>query len=351
MSPAKAQVLTVPGPQGEREVRISSPDRELWPGEGITKWDLANYLVAVADPFLAANGDRPVALQRFPTGIDGEEFFSKNPPRGVPEYAVTTMCTYPSGRRHPQLVLTEIATAVWAAQMNTITFHPWPMRSADNDRPDELRIDLDPQPGRGFADAVEAAVALREVMANAGLRAWVKTSGNRGVHVYAPIAPTHEILEVRHAVIGLARELERHLPDLVTTAWWKEERGERVFVDFNQMCRDRTIAGAYSPRPLPGAPVSTPLAWGSLGQAKPGDFTLRTVPQILADGDPWQGMHEDPGDVAGALALWQADVDERGMGELNFPPDYPKMPGEPPRVQPSKKVAENWDEGGNRREG
>ena len=175
------------------------------------------------------------------------------------------MCTYPSGRKHPQLVIDEIASAVWAAQMNTITFHPWPVRTADVDNPDELRIDLDPQPGRGFKDAVEAAYALREVMAEIGLTAWAKTSGNRGVHVYARVAPTHEFLDVRHGVIGIARELERRLPDLVTTSWWKEERGERIFVDFNQACRDRTIASAYSPRPLPGAPG---LDAGDVGGAR-----------------------------------------------------------------------------------
>ncbi|MDF8265869.1 non-homologous end-joining DNA ligase [Luteipulveratus flavus] len=338
MSPAKAQVLEVPGPDGVREVRVSSPDRVLWPDDGVTKLDLAQYLVAVAEPFLRANADRPVALQRFPGGIDGEQFFSKNPPRGVPDYTRTTMCTYPSGRQHPQLVIDEIASAVWMVQMNTITFHPWPMRSDDNDNPDELRIDLDPQPGRAFADVVEAALALRELMESLSLTPWVKTSGSRGLHVYARIERTHEILQVRHGVIGIARELERRLPDLVTTAWWKEERGERIFVDFNQACRDRTIAGAYSARPLPGAPVSMPVPWSSLRDVAVSDYTVRTAPGILAaDGDAWAGMDDAVGDVATALALWDEDVQERGLGEMPFPPDYPKMPGEPRRVQPSKK--------------
>ncbi|KNX37023.1 non-homologous end-joining DNA ligase [Luteipulveratus halotolerans] len=338
MSPAKAEVLEVPGPDGVREVRISSPDRVLWPDDGITKIDLARYVASVAEPFLRANADRPVALQRFPTGIDGEEFFSKNPPRGVPAYTRTTMCTYPSGRRHPQLVIDEIASAVWMVQMNTITFHPWPMRSDDNDNPDELRIDLDPQPGRAFADVVEAAYGLKDVLEEIGLTPWVKTSGNRGVHVYARIRRTHEILDVRHGVIGIARELERRLPDLVTTAWWKEERGERIFVDFNQMCRDRTIAAAYSARPLPGAPVSMPVPWSALRDVAVSDFTVRTAPDHLqAEGDAWAGMDDAAGDVAAAIALWDKDVEERGLGEMPFPPDYPKMPGEPRRVQPSKK--------------
>ena len=341
---ADAQVLEVEGPDGLRQVRLSSPDRVMWPDAGITKGDLAAYVVAVGDPLVHHLGDRPVTLQRFPDGIDGDEFFQKNPPKGMPDWVRTVSCRYPSGRRHAQIVVDEVATAVWAVQMNTVTFHPWPVRSANNDNPDELRIDLDPQPGRTFQDSVEAALALRELMAEIGLTAFAKTSGNRGVHVYARVAPTHEFLDVRHGVIGIARELERRLPDLVTTSWWKEERGERVFVDFNQACRDRTIASAYSPRPLPGAPVSMPVTWTELTTVTPGDFTVLTVPDVLEDrGDAWADIDAEVGDVAGALALWQRDVDERGLGELNFPPDYPKMPGEPPRVQPSKRRTDKAD--------
>jgi bifunctional non-homologous end joining protein LigD len=339
-----AQVVEVEGPDGVREVRLSSPDRLMWPDAGITKGDLAAYVVAVGDPLVHHIGDRPVTLQRFPDGIEGEEFYQKNPPKGMPGWVRTVSCRYPSGRRHAQVVIDEVATAVWAVQMNTVTFHPWPVRTADNDNPDELRIDLDPQPGRTFADAVEAAHALRELLAEVGLTGWAKTSGNRGVHVYARIAPTHEFLEVRHGVIGIARELERRLPDLVTSSWWKEERGERVFVDFNQACRDRTIASAYSPRPLPGAPVSMPVSWTELSTVSPGDFTVLTVPDVLEDrGDAWEGIDDEVGDVSGALGLWQRDVEERGLGELNFPPDYPKMPGEPPRVQPSKRRTDKAD--------
>ena len=342
-----ATVLQVPGPDGVvRDVRISSPDRVIWPtwedtagtaSTEITKLQLAEYTVAVAEPMMRALGDRPITLQRFPEGIAGEEFFSKNPPRGVPEWARSVMCTYPSARSHPQLVIDEIATAVWAVQMNTVTFHPWPVRSTNNDNPDELRIDLDPQPGTGFSDAVRAAYVLRDLLSEIGLTPWVKTSGNRGVHVYARVRPTHEFLDVRHGVIGIARELERRMPDEVTAAWWKEERGRKVFVDFNQANRDRTIASAYSPRPLPGAPVSMPVPWEQLGEVGPGDFTVRTVPEILArEGDAWAGIDEAAGDVSAAIALWDTDVHERGLGEMPFPPDYPKMPGEPPRVQPSR---------------
>jgi bifunctional non-homologous end joining protein LigD len=341
---ADAQVLEVEGPDGPRQVRLSSPDRVMWPDAGITKGDLAAYVVAVGDPLVHHIGDRPVTLQRFPDGIEGEEFYQKNPPKGMPDWVRTVSCRYPSGRRHDQIVVDEVASAVWAVQMNTVTFHPWPVRTADNDNPDELRIDLDPQPGRTFQDSVEAALALRELMAEIGLTAFAKTSGNRGVHVYARVAPTHEFLDVRHGVIGIARELERRLPDLVTTSWWKEERGERIFVDFNQACRDRTIASAYSPRPLPGAPVSMPVTWAELTTVSPGDFTVLTVPDVLEDrGDAWADIDAEVGDVAGALALWQRDVDERGLGELNFPPDYPKMPGEPPRVQPSKRRTDKAD--------
>jgi bifunctional non-homologous end joining protein LigD len=340
-----AKVLEIPGPAGEvRDVRISSPERLIWPAAGdrdnagITKLQLAGYTIAVADAMLRALGDRPVTLQRFPEGIEGEEFFSKNPPRGVPEWARSVICTYPSARRHPQLVIDEIATAVWAVQMNTVTFHPWPVRSADNDNPDELRIDLDPQPGTGFADAARAAYVLKDLLEEIGLTGWAKTSGNRGVHVYARIRPTHEFLDVRHGVIGIARELERRMPDEVTTAWWKEERGEKVFVDFNQANRDRTIASAYSPRPLPGAPVSMPVPWERLAEVSPGEFTVRTVPAILsADGDAWARIDDAVGDVSTAIALWDLDVAERGLGEMPFPPDFPKMPGEPRRVQPSRK--------------
>ena len=333
---AEATVLSIEGPQGTREVRISSPSRVMWPELGITKLDLAKYLVEVGEAFIAANGDRPVALQRFSDTIDGDQFFSKNPPKGTPDFVRSVMVRYPSARSHPQLVLDEPAAAVWAAQMNTVVFHPWPSRADNSDNPDQLRIDLDPQPGTDFDDAVPAALELRNVLAEAGLTAFLKTSGNRGLHVYAPIEPVREFLDVRHAVIAAARELERRMPEKVTTSWWKEERGQKVFVDFNQANRDRTIAGAYSPRALPHAPVSCPIEWEELGSVSPRDFTLLTVPDRLRSvGDPWARFHESPGTIDTLLAWWQRDLDS-GLGELPFPPDYPKMPGEPPRVQPSR---------------
>lgn len=333
---SEATVLPVDGPHGTREVRISSPSRIMWPELGLTKLDLAKYLVDVGDAFIAANGGRPLALQRFGDNIDGEQFFSKNPPKGAPDYIRSVKVIYPSARSHPQLVIDEPAAAVWAAQMNTVVFHPWPSLAENSDNPDQLRIDLDPQPGTDFDDAVPAAVELRKVLEEAGLNAFLKTSGNRGIHVYAPIEPVKEFLDVRHAVIAAARELERRMPDKVTTSWWKEERGEKIFVDFNQANRDRTIAGAYSPRALAHAPVSCPITWEELETANPKDFTILTVPERLRTvGDPWADFHEKPGTIDTLLEWWQRDLDS-GLGELPFPPDYPKMPGEPPRVQPSR---------------
>ena len=328
--------LTVPGPHGDREVGVSSPNRVIWPELGITKQELAEYLITVREPFLNANGDRPVSLERFPEGVGGESFFSKNPPKGAPDYIRAETVTYNSGRRHPQLVLTEIAQAVWAAQMNTIVFHPWASLTANTDNPVELRIDLDPQPGTGFAEAAAVAPALREVLAEAGLTAWIKTSGSRGIHVFCPIEPAYEFLDVRHAVIAAGRELERRMPDRVTMNWWKEERGERIFIDFNQANRDRTMAGAYSPRALPGATVSTPIAWDELAEVDPSSFTVRSVPERLGSvGDPWAGLLDDRGSIDTLLEWWRRDLDA-GLGELPFPPESPKMPGEPPRVQPSR---------------
>ncbi|MFK0038300.1 non-homologous end-joining DNA ligase [Paenarthrobacter sp. NPDC090517] len=333
---SEATTVTVPGPDGPREVRISSPSRVMWPEAGLTKLDLANYLIDVGEAFVTANGNRPISLQRYSGSIEGEMFFSKNPPKGAPEYVRSVPVTYPSARSHPQLVIDEPAAAVWAAQMNTVVFHPWASRANDPDNPDQLRIDLDPQLGTDFDDAIPAALELRSVLEEAGLTAFIKTSGNRGLHIYAPIHPKHEFLDVRHAVIAAGRELERRMPEKVTTAWWKEERGTRIFVDFNQANRDRTIAGAYSPRAVPTAQVSCPLTWDELENADPGKYTIKTVPDRLAKvGDPWKSMHDHPGDIDVLLKWWERDV-KNGQGEMPFPPEFPKMPGEPMRVQPSR---------------
>jgi DNA ligase D-like protein (predicted polymerase) len=275
----------------------------------------------------------------------GEGFYSKRLPKGAPDWLETCRVLTPNDRPIDELCLTEIAAAVWAAQMGTLTFHPWAVRKGDLDHPDELRIDLDPQPGATFADARRIAGVARELLEELGLRGYPKTSGNRGIHIYVRIRPEWSFDEARHAAIGLGRELERR-DDAVTTAWWKEERGDAaVFLDFNQNLRDRTVAGAWSLRPRPGAPVSTPMTWARLAEVDdPRAFNLHTVPEYLADGDPWADMDETAYSLDPLLRLWE----ELPGGELNFPPDYPKMPGEPPRVQPSKKVADHWDDEGNR---
>ena len=354
--PAAAEVVA-----GDRAVRVSSPDRVIYPATErtpqVTKLMVAEYFAAVGDGLMRALRDRPTALERWPAGVlpgirlatgrPGEKadaFYQKRVPKGAPDYLESVEVTFPSGRTAEEICPTEIAVPVWCAQMGTLTFHPWPVRRTDVDRPDELRIDLDPQPRTGFSDAVRVAGVAKELLEELGLVGFPKTSGNRGVHIYVRIEPRWEFVDLRHAAIGFGRELEKRDPG-VTTAWWKEERGERIFVDFNQNNRDRTIASAYSLRPIPGAPVSTPMTWAELADIRdPREYNLFTVPDRLADGDPWAAIDDRAYSLEPLLALWE----EQGAVELNYPPDYPKMPGEPPRVQPSKKVAEHWDAEGNR---
>ncbi len=341
---------------GGRTVRVSSPDRVIYEATEITpevtKLMVAQYVASAEDGLMRALRERPTALERWTSGVrpgmhlatgpqdkDADAFYQKRVPKGAPDYLETARITFPSGRTADEICPTEIAVPVWCAHMGTITFHPWPVRRRDVDRPDELRIDLDPQPGTTFSDAARVADVARELLAELGLVGWPKTSGNRGVHVYVRIRPDWEFIDVRHAAIGFGRELERR-DEQVTTAWWKEERGERIFVDYNQNCRDRTIASAYSLRPQPGAPVSTPLTWSELATTTdPRGLNLFTVPERLADGDPWEAMDGEPGSIEPLLALYE----ESGLGEMPYPPDHPKMPGEPPRVQPSRKNADNWD--------
>ncbi|MEU1237419.1 non-homologous end-joining DNA ligase [Micromonospora aurantiaca] len=318
-------------------VRLSSPDRVIFPQRGFTKADVFRYYLAVGDGIMRALRDRPTTLQRFPDGIEGEMFFQKRvPQRGVPPWVSTARIAFPSGRPADELCPADLAHVAWAAQMGTVVFHPWPVRAADTDRPDELRVDLDPQPGTDFADAVTAAAELRGLLDELGVPGWPKTSGGRGVHVYLRIQPRWTFVEVRRATIALARELERRRPELVTTAWWKEERGERVFVDFNQMARDRTIACAYSLRANARATVSTPVGWDELPEVDPDDFHLGTVPARFAErGDPHAGIDDAPWDITPLLEWAERDAAD-GLGDMPYPPEYPKMPGEPKRVQPSK---------------
>ena len=347
---------------GEREVRVSSPGRVVYEATDrtppITKVQVAEFFAAVGQGLVNAMGERPTATERWPRGWregmrlatgtadrDADGFYQKRLGKGAPEWLESVRVKFPSGRPADEMCPTEAAAFVWAAQMGTLTFHPWPVRRADVEHPDELRIDLDPQPGTGFADAVRVALAAKERLEQLGMRGFVKTSGNRGVHVFVRIRPEWDFVEVRHAAIALGRELEK-ADSGATTAWWKEERGERVFVDYNQNARDRTIASAWSLRPLPGAPVSTPVTWQELPRVSdPRDLNLFTVPERVAH-DPWAEMDQVAHDLTPLLELWH----EHPV-ELNYPPEYPKMPGEPPRVQPSKKVAGHWDAQGQRVQG
>jgi DNA ligase D-like protein (predicted polymerase) len=346
---------------GDRTVRVSSPDRVIYEATAttpeVTKLMVAEYFASVEDGLMRALRNRPTALERWTSGVrpgmklatsrmdrDADAFYQKRVPKGAPDYLEAVEITFPSGRTAEEICPTEIAVPVWCAHMGTLTFHPWPVRRTDVDRPDELRLDLDPQPGTSFTDAVRVAGVARELLEELGLRGFCKTSGNRGVHVFIRIEPRWEFVDVRHAAIGFGRELARR-DDGVTVNWWKEERGERIFIDYNQNCRDRTIASAYSLRPIPGAPVSTPLSWEELATVTdPAAFNLFTVPELLTSrADAWAGIDETAYSIEPLLALY----DELPGGEMPYPPDYPKMPGEPPRVQPSKKVEEHWDAAGN----
>lgn len=320
-----------------RTVRLSSPDKVYFPEPGYTKRDVAEYFLAVGPGITRALRERPTTLQRFVDGVGGECFYQKRAPRNLPDWIPTARITFPSGRHADELCPTGTAAVLWAANLGTLTFHPWPVRSTDTDHPDELRIDLDPQPGTDYADAVRAAHELRSVLDGHGLRGWPKTSGGRGVHVFVPLEPRWTFTEVRRAAIAAGRELERRMPDRVTTAWWKEERGERIFVDFNQTARDRTIASAYSVRPHPNAPVSAPLRWEELDDARPRDFDIRTMPKRYAElGDVHADMDDHAFRLDALLELADRDERDRGLGDLPYPPEYPKMPGEPRRVQPSR---------------
>ncbi|GAA0478504.1 non-homologous end-joining DNA ligase [Streptomyces sp. NPDC046215] len=322
---------------GERVVRLSHPEKVYFPERGFTKYDVARYYLSVGDGIVRALRDRPTMLQRFPDGVGGESFFQKRAPKNLPDWIPTGRISFPSGRYADEICPREVAAVVWAANLGCLTFHPWPVRRDDTDHPDELRIDLDPQPGTGYADAVRAALELRGVLEELGLTGWPKTSGGRGLHVFVPIAPRWTFTQVRRSAIAVARELERRMPREVTTAWWKEERGTKVFVDYNQTARDRTIASAYSVRPRPHAPVSAPLRWEEVPGAEPEDFDLGSMPARYAEvGDVHAGMEDAPGGLEAALELADRDEREHGLGDLPYPPEHPKMKGEPKRVQPSR---------------
>jgi DNA ligase D len=332
-SKAPAEELEIAG----HTVRLSSPDKVVFPHKGYTKRDVFEYYLSVGDGILRALRDRPTTLQRFPDGIEGEMFFQKRiPTRGVPPWVQTAQIKFPSGRTADELCPADLAHVAWAAQMGTIVFHPWPVRAAAVDNPDELRIDLDPQPGTDFDDVVRTAGVFHEVLDDLGWVGYPKTSGGRGVHLYVRIAPNWSFVEVRRAAIALAREAERRSPSTITTSWWKEERGEKVFIDYNQMARDRTIACAYSLRANARATASCPVTWDELTEVEPDDFDLRTMPKRFAErGDPHAAIDEVAHDIT-PLLEWSERDERAGSGDLPYPPDHPKMPGEPKRVQPSK---------------
>ena len=335
-----------------REVRVSNPDRVIYPETAetpaATKLDVVTYYASVGEAMLQALHLRPTTLERWPKGVHpgikqatrtdrhGDAFFQKRIPQGAPEYVETARISFPSGRFADEICPTEPAVIAWAAQIGTITFHPWPVRSDDVDHPDELRIDLDPQPGTDFADAARVAGEARLLLEELGYRGFPKTSGNRGVHIYVRIEALWTFTDVRHSAIAFGRELERRMPAEVTTKWWKEERGARIFVDYNQNARDRTIASAYSLRPRPGAPVSTPVEWDELPGLDPRSFHLRTGPDRLAEvGDLQAAIDDRAFSLQPLLDLYAADQ-AAGKDDMPYPPDYPKMPGEPKRVQPSR---------------
>jgi DNA ligase D-like protein (predicted polymerase) len=341
---AAAHVVEVP--VAGRTVRVSNPDKVFFPALGATKLDLVEYYLAVAEPLLGAVRDRPVMLQRFPDGVGGPSFFQKRVPAARPDWLSTTTVSTPNGTTSEALVVADAAHVVWAVNLGCVGFHVWPFR-ADAPRAtplvdpgpieapeavDELRIDLDPQPGVGLAEIRAAALRTADLLGELGLDAAVKTSGGRGLHVYVFLLPRWDAVTVRAAAVALARELARRHPDLVTDAWWKQHRGRRVFVDYNQNAPHKTVFGAWSVRPRPGGQVSTPLHWSEVPDVEPDALMLRTVPQRVAEaGDPWAGPRDRPQSLEPLLELVARDR-AAGLPDAPWPPVYPRMPDEPPRT-------------------
>jgi bifunctional non-homologous end joining protein LigD len=319
-----------------REVPVSNPRKVYFPRTGHTKEDVVRYYLAVADGALRGVAGRPMALKRFVNGAEGEPFFQKRAPSSRPSWIETAELRFPSGRTADEVVLRDAAGLAWVANLGCIDLNPHPVRAGDLDHPDELRVDLDPVPGVEWPQIIAVALEARTVLSDFGLTGWAKTSGSRGMHIYARISPSWSFTDVRRAAVAVAREIERRVPDLATSKWWKEER-HGVFVDYNQNAKDRTVASAYSVRPLADARVSTPLAWDEVPSCDPSAFTIDTVPARFAKlGDPWADMD----DAAGSLEplLEQASRDEAdGLPDAPWPPHYEKQSGEESRVQPSKR--------------
>jgi DNA ligase D len=327
-----AHVLELAG----RQVRITSPGKVLFGERGETKLDLVRYYAAVAGPLIRAMGGRPVLMQRFPQGAGGPSFFQKRVPESAPHWLQTTTVQTVNGTPSRALVAADVAHVAWAVNLGCLGFHVRPHRAAEPEHADELRLDLDPQPGTGFAEARAAARELEALLDELGIVGFPKTTGNRGLHVYVRLAPRWDSYAVRAAAVAAARELERRRGDILTAAWWKEERGRRIFVDYNQNAPHKTVFGAWSVRARPGAQVSTPIAWEELDAVDPDELTLATVPgRLERDGDPWAAIDDAPQSLEPLLALHERDRAD-GLPDAPWPPVYPKQPDELPRVAPSR---------------
>jgi DNA ligase D len=325
-------VLDVAG----HSIAITSPRKVFFSERGETKLDLVRYYLAVTEPLMRAVSRRPTLMQRFPNGAEGSSFFQKRVPEGAPEWLQTTIVSTPNGTTSRALVLADIAHVVWAVNLACLGFHVWPYLEHRPEVTDELRLDLDPQPGVDFEDVRAAAGELRRLLDELGIVGYPKTTGNRGLHVYVRLEPRWESYQVRAAAVAAARELERRRPNLLTAAWWKEERGRRVFVDYNQNAPHKTVFGPWSVRARPGAQVSAPLTWDEINAFHPDELTIATVPgRLAADGDPWEAMNEEPQSLAPLLELHDRDL-AAGLRDAPWPPVYPKQPDEPPRVAPSR---------------
>jgi len=318
------------------DVTVTSPQKVLFPEPGYTKLDLVRYYIAIAEGALRGSGGRPNVLARFVDGIGADFFYQKRAPETRPEWIEVVTISFPSGRTADEIVPRDAAALAWMANLACLELHPHPVRAEDLDHPDELRIDLDPVPGVEWSQVREVAAVVRETLADLGLTGWPKTSGKRGIHVNVRIRREWNFLQVRRAALAFAREVERRVPALATSKWWKEER-HGVFLDYNQNAKDRTVAGAYSVRPTPDARVSAPLSWDEVAHAEPAEFTMATMPKRFADiGDRHQGIDESACSLETLLEL-SAKQEKEGEGDAPWPPQYKKQEGEPPRVQPSKR--------------
>ena len=321
------------------EVKVTNPDKVYFSARGETKLQLVEYVMAVASGMVRGLYERPCVLKRHPDGYDAAPIYQKRVPAKRPDWIETARVEFPSGRHADELCVTHPAALVWATNLGTLDFHPWPSRRDATEFPDELRIDLDPQPGTGWSEVVATAFEVQSVLTELGYISWPKTSGSKGIHIYVRIQPEHSFTAVRRAALALGREVERRRPDLATTAWWKEERGERIFIDYNRMARDQTIASAYSVRARPTATVSAPLTWTEVAEAQIEDFTIATMPARFAQlGDVHAGLDDasSVGSLEALLELADRDERDRGLEDAPYPPQFPKMPGEPKRVQPSR---------------